>query len=255
MQCIKAFAATGRPCLLSIHQPRMAIWELLDKVFILAGGRLLYMGAPSGMESWFTQSLRLPYQPSVHGIPSDWIMDVLAGTVHPAGGQHPEAPIDEEGGAAGSSDAFDIAAAAEAFSAHSAGAASSSGLTVKAMAGAGTSSDSSDTSPAALSIDQGDLPAAAKLTRGDTSLTDATLPAITGMEKLSHSGAGWLLQLRSLLWRELMLTMRNPGDAAGRLLACIYTGLITVSVGAHSGVNPFAGDASGAPLESLVPPR
>jgi hypothetical protein len=52
--------------------------------------------------------------------------------------------------------------------------------------------------------------------------------AAAGVRRLQSQGAGWLLQLRSLLWRELMLTMRNPGDAAGRLLACLYTGLITV---------------------------
>jgi len=42
---------------------------------------------------------------------------------------------------------------------------------------------------------------------------------------------GFFIQLRSLLWREALMTARNPGDAAGRIAACFGVGLVTVSRG------------------------
>jgi len=53
------------------------------QVFVVGKGHLLYAGHPSGMEGWFTGDLKLPYQPNIHGIPSDWIMDVLTADTMP----------------------------------------------------------------------------------------------------------------------------------------------------------------------------
>ena len=55
----------------SIHQPRSAIWLRFDAVTLLASGRLLYHGPREGITAWIG-SLGYSYDPSLHGVPSDW---------------------------------------------------------------------------------------------------------------------------------------------------------------------------------------
>ena len=55
----------------SIHQPRSAIWLMFDAVTLLASGRLMYHGPREGITAWFG-SLGYNYDPSLHGVPSDW---------------------------------------------------------------------------------------------------------------------------------------------------------------------------------------
>jgi ABC-type multidrug transport system ATPase subunit len=55
----------------SIHQPRSAIWLMFDAVTLLASGRLMYHGPREGITPWFG-SLGYHYDPSLHGVPSDW---------------------------------------------------------------------------------------------------------------------------------------------------------------------------------------
>jgi hypothetical protein len=49
---------------------------LLPQVVLLGRGRLLYTGTRSGMVPWFEQ-LGYDYDPDLHGLPSDWVMDLI----------------------------------------------------------------------------------------------------------------------------------------------------------------------------------
>ncbi|KIZ04851.1 hypothetical protein MNEG_3112 [Monoraphidium neglectum] len=61
----------------SIHQPRSAIWLMFDAVTLLASGRLMYHGPREGITPWFG-SLGYNYDPNLHGVPSDWALDLVA---------------------------------------------------------------------------------------------------------------------------------------------------------------------------------
>jgi hypothetical protein len=67
----------GHVVISSIHQPRSAIWSLFDKVTLLASGRLMYHGSCDHMLEWFI-SLGYPYDASVAGVASDWVLDLVA---------------------------------------------------------------------------------------------------------------------------------------------------------------------------------
>jgi hypothetical protein len=49
---------------------------LLPQVVLLGRGRLLYTGTRSGMVPWF-ELLGYDYDPDLHGLPSDWVMDLI----------------------------------------------------------------------------------------------------------------------------------------------------------------------------------
>lgn len=63
----------------SIHQPCAAVWEAFDVCTLLSHGLLLYHGPCCDMGSWFEGGLGLgPWNPAVHGIVSDWAMDLVS---------------------------------------------------------------------------------------------------------------------------------------------------------------------------------
>lgn len=78
MEHMKKLAGMGRTLICSIHQPRLAIWELFDKVEILSEGYLLYFGATATAVDWFNSSLGLAYDPTKDGTFSDWLLDVIS---------------------------------------------------------------------------------------------------------------------------------------------------------------------------------
>ena len=53
MVTLKAVAAAGRIVMLSFHQPSPAMFDLLDRSFLMARGNVLYSGPPSGVPSFF----------------------------------------------------------------------------------------------------------------------------------------------------------------------------------------------------------
>ena len=53
MSTLKSVASAGRVVMLSFHQPSPAMFGLLDRVFLMARGHVLYSGAPSGAASFF----------------------------------------------------------------------------------------------------------------------------------------------------------------------------------------------------------
>lgn len=67
----------GATLIASLHQPRSAIWGQLDQVTLLATGRLMYTGPTDQLTRWFT-SLGYDYDPSTHGMASDWALDLVS---------------------------------------------------------------------------------------------------------------------------------------------------------------------------------
>uniref|UniRef100_A0A383VRM2 ABC transporter domain-containing protein n=1 Tax=Tetradesmus obliquus TaxID=3088 RepID=A0A383VRM2_TETOB len=67
----------GHIVIASIHQPRSAIWSMFDKVTLLASGRLMFHGVCDDLVPWFGH-LGYPYDASLHGVASDWALDLVA---------------------------------------------------------------------------------------------------------------------------------------------------------------------------------
>lgn len=47
------------------------------QVLLVSAGMEMYFGARDGMVPWFSGQLGYPYQPTLHGVPSDWVMDLV----------------------------------------------------------------------------------------------------------------------------------------------------------------------------------
>jgi hypothetical protein len=70
---------SGLTVIASIHQPCSAVFAAFDACTLLAHGLLLYHGPRGAMGEWFEAGLGLgPWNPAVHGIVSDWAMDLVS---------------------------------------------------------------------------------------------------------------------------------------------------------------------------------
>ncbi|WIA12631.1 hypothetical protein OEZ85_006286 [Tetradesmus obliquus] len=192
--------ARGSGCIVisTIHQPRDAIWEMFDKVTLLAGGRLMYHGPRTNISAWFAS---LGY-PRLHGSESDWLLDLVA-----TGFDKPQQLF---GNALMARE--DIPAAADAFLAHY--------LQT-------TNKKQQDTAGEAVSIHK-----PPKRSASASSLS-ALRSCVGGSGSLqAMQPARWEYptslgrQFCSLLWREVLAITRNPFDLAGRILTCTYLGLV-----------------------------
>ena len=57
-------ARAGRVIIMSIHQPRYSIYQLVDSTTMLYGGRLVYQGPPnSALDFFAVQGLSATYPP------------------------------------------------------------------------------------------------------------------------------------------------------------------------------------------------
>ena len=56
MTTLKSVASAGRIVLLSFHQPSPAMFDLLDRVFLMARGHVLYSGRPDGAAAWLASA-------------------------------------------------------------------------------------------------------------------------------------------------------------------------------------------------------
>ena len=82
MGYMKRMARANRQVVIaSIHQPRSAIWSMFDTVTLLASGRLMYHGARDGLVEWFG-SRGYHYDAALHGVASDWALDLVAVGFH-----------------------------------------------------------------------------------------------------------------------------------------------------------------------------
>uniref|UniRef100_A0A383VMS4 ABC transporter domain-containing protein n=1 Tax=Tetradesmus obliquus TaxID=3088 RepID=A0A383VMS4_TETOB len=192
--------ARGSGCIVisTIHQPRDAIWEMFDKVTLLAGGRLMYHGPRTNISAWFAS---LGY-PRLHGSESDWLLDLVATGFDKPQQLFGNAMMARE----------DIPAAADAFLAHY--------LQT-------TNKNQQDTAGEAVSIHK-----PPKRSASASSLS-ALRSCVGGSGSLqAMQPARWEYptslgrQFCSLLWREVLAITRNPFDLAGRILTCTYLGLV-----------------------------
>uniref|UniRef100_A0A383VUC5 ABC transporter domain-containing protein n=1 Tax=Tetradesmus obliquus TaxID=3088 RepID=A0A383VUC5_TETOB len=201
MAQLQRIARGGRRVVIcTIHQPRSAIWEMVDRVSLLACGRLMYHGGRAGIAPWFAS---LGYERQ-HGDESDWLLDLVATGFDKPRQLYGNALMQEQ----------DIKPAAEAFTASY----------VQAFGRPGhpgsTRQLSSSTS-----------------TEGASRPASATPGGLSRLARLGGSlhdlqPAGWQYptgagrQLACLLRRNLLGSTRNPFDVAGRILSCTYLGLV-----------------------------
>jgi len=74
LQVFKDVADTGKIVLVTVHQPRAAIWQLFSRLYLLSEGRLMYSGPPTGAVPWFES---LGYYVGEESSPADWLLDLV----------------------------------------------------------------------------------------------------------------------------------------------------------------------------------
>eukprot|EP00878_Enallax_costatus_P000100 GHUV01000134.1.p1 GENE.GHUV01000134.1~~GHUV01000134.1.p1 ORF type:complete len:870 (+),score=236.10 GHUV01000134.1:1054-3663(+) len=241
MSYMKSMAAGGQTVVSSIHQPRAAIWALFDSVTLLSMGHLMYFGPREDLVTWFTDGCNYPYDPKMHGLASDWVMDLVN-----IGFKKPESLF---GRMMNTMDELDTAS--QAFlkrylsSAHGHSVIpgvtpfGNGGQTAVAGRGAnpGAEGDEYDKLEAAYGNDANSAsnPQLAHAHRVLDTVEEQTKASSRGFcgfggASQSKGAASWFTQLRTLLWREFLSITRNPADVAGRcLIFCwlaIFVGLI-----------------------------
>ena len=75
MQTLTNLARAGRTVICSIHQPRSSIYNNLDKICVLSGGNLVYIGERAGAEEYFAK-LGHPVPKGFN--PADHILDIVS---------------------------------------------------------------------------------------------------------------------------------------------------------------------------------
>lgn len=79
MAYLKALAHSGsRTVVVSIHQPRSAIWSMFDSCLLLAQGRVMFMGRCDEIVPWFTAQGSVEYNAEQHGVVCDWMIDLVS---------------------------------------------------------------------------------------------------------------------------------------------------------------------------------
>lgn len=231
---------SGLTIVASIHQPRAAVWAAFDSCCLLSGGLLMYAGECDRVVSWFESVGMGPWRSDVHGTACDWVMDLVnVGFVHKP----------QLGGGNTITTREELVSAAARFSAH-----------YRASRGAHASEAGAVPAAAKVNAPVAQLLAALSLPKpssGGGALVVATAggcKAGTPDVVLKHtvavdvestspvsggSGGGskaglpdkrrrpsWLATFRALVWREMLGTVRNPADVAGRMLLFAYMGVV-----------------------------
>jgi len=75
MRCIRNYCNQGMMVVCTIHQPRPAIWNLFEKVLVLAQGHEVYFGDSEEAQNWFQNVLCYPRQDSTSVV--DYILDLI----------------------------------------------------------------------------------------------------------------------------------------------------------------------------------
>lgn len=85
LQHLRSVAANGRVVVITIHQPRVEVWQMFDDLIILAQGAVAYQGSPAEAEMHFgTLFLADPALDATRpadelvGNPADAVLDVLS---------------------------------------------------------------------------------------------------------------------------------------------------------------------------------
>ncbi|KAI8468849.1 MAG: P-loop containing nucleoside triphosphate hydrolase protein [Monoraphidium minutum] len=193
----------------SIHQPRSAIWLMFDAVTLLASGRLMYHGPREGITPWFG-SLGYKYDSNLHGVPSDWALDLVAiGFAKPARFYGNTITNKEQ-----------LLAASDAFRAHYM---AEHGLTGTEGA-ADAKRPGSALSGRAASPAPGDAPSPGRAASVEPGASVGDAKGDAG-DDATFASSGWK-QYKTLFGRELLSITRNPFDVAGRTLTFAWVGIV-----------------------------
>jgi ABC-type multidrug transport system ATPase subunit len=76
-ESLRSLTRRGRIVVAAVHQPRSAVWGLFDTVTLLASGLLVYHGPTAGLVPWLSGELGYVYDPALHGLASDWALDLV----------------------------------------------------------------------------------------------------------------------------------------------------------------------------------
>lgn len=74
----RAALALDQVVVASLHQPRAGVWQLVDRLTLLAGGRLVFTGVREHLQPWLSDGLGYEYRPGTHGLVCDWALDLVA---------------------------------------------------------------------------------------------------------------------------------------------------------------------------------
>mmetsp|Transcript_10372 Transcript_10372/g.18583 ORF Transcript_10372/g.18583 Transcript_10372/m.18583 type:complete len:645 (-) Transcript_10372:81-2015(-) len=76
MQTLKELAQAGHTVLCTIHQPRSSIYQMLDKVILMAGGEMAYYGSSGAKCSSHFQQINYPVPEDFN--PADHFLDLIS---------------------------------------------------------------------------------------------------------------------------------------------------------------------------------
>ncbi|KAI8463050.1 MAG: P-loop containing nucleoside triphosphate hydrolase protein [Monoraphidium minutum] len=232
---------SGLTIVASIHQPRAAVWALFDTCSLLSGGMLMYTGDCNAVVGWFESIGMGPWRSDVHGTACDWVMDLVnVGFV--------TKPL--LGGGNTIATREDLAAAAATFAVHY-----RATHTPAAAAAAGAAKLAAPGAPAGAAGGKGGADCDSGCIGGDDVLrqldVEAGSPGSAGSARGRARQAGalpdkrrrptWWTTFRALLWREMLGTIRNPADVAGRMLLFawmgVFCGLVFWRMGDSAGLD------------------
>ncbi|KAG1665475.1 hypothetical protein FOA52_007607 [Chlamydomonas sp. UWO 241] len=231
--CLRDAAAAGHTIVASIHQPRTAVWGLFTQVVVLSRGRMIYSGSRAGLVPWLTTSLGYgPYDPQRHGAASDWVMDLVN-----TGFRKPEKYFGRTMLSAG-----DLAVAADAFLARYT---TQQQQQQQAWEQGGQQQqvleqEQQQQQQQEVQEQQQEQQQETQKWQQQQQQETQQQPLAQsqsqrhGLATLSCCGAPhpedqpptWLQQFRTLAWRELLLSTRNPADVAGRTIIFTWVGIV-----------------------------
>jgi hypothetical protein len=199
---------------------------LLLQVTLLAGGRLMYTGPAGGLQPWFSQRLGCAYQPALHGLASDWALDLVA--LHSSSSSSSSS---SGGGGGGSSDADvgrlrgcplqseqDLVQASRLFLAHY-----HSNRQQQQDGGGMDTHKQQQPSTEITAVAEYDSEPASHTT---TSSTDTSSSSRSRYHRSQAALARLWQQCKALTWRELLAITRNPADVAGRTLTFCWVAVL-----------------------------
>lgn len=195
----------------------------LPQVTLLASGRLMFHGACDDLVSWF-RHLGYKYDPTLHGVASDWVLDLVAIGFHKPKRfyGHTITTFDELSRASSEFvSSFTKLSGVIPFGGGSSSMIGDKSLGQKVQARmnkfVGIQSSSADTSSLASST-------VATLQANIA----AAIPAGTAqiLPKQSKWASGWWRQFASCYERELLSITRNPADVAGRTMTFAWVAIL-----------------------------
>lgn len=213
MQHLAAMAGAGHTIVASIHQPRAAVWSLFTHVVVVSQGLMIFWGPRQDLIPWVTQTLGYgPYCPNLHGMAADWIMDLVNVDFQKPKRYYGQTMLTGK----------DLALAASRFLTHHM---TKGTLEAVGEAAPGTSVGTSP-HPSSSAVDAQDPESrASSLEGGCLGRLHSKFKPVQLVEQAEARTASWLLQVRTLAWRELLLVTRNPADVAGHSLIFCWVGL------------------------------